>query len=115
MDTLEQQVLLAKEDEGVLETLIEERKDWILKCASASVHHDVTDSDDEWSVTLWAFHEAVRFYQPGKGNFLSFADMIIRRRLTDFLRSEGRREGELPVEPASFEGRVDQETGRAVD
>lgn len=115
MDTLEQQVLLAKEDEGVLETLIEERKDWILKCASASVHHDVTDSDDEWSVTLWAFHEAVRFYRPEKGNFLSFADLVISRRLTDFLRSEGRREGELPVEPASFEGQADGETGQAVD
>ena len=115
MDILEQQVLQAKEDERVLEALIGERKDWILKCASGTVHHYVTDSDDAWSVALWAFHEAVRFYQPGKGNFLSFADMVIRRRLTDYMRSEGRREGELPVEPASFEGRVDRETGRAVD
>ena len=115
MDTLEQQVLQAKEDEGMLSQLIEERKNWILKCASSAVRHYVTDSDDEWSVALWAFHEAVKSYEPGKGNFLYFADLIIRRRLTDHFRSERRRENEVSVEPASFEGQVDQENGLAVD
>ena len=115
MDTLEQQVLQAKEDEEVLAELIDARKGWILKCAAESVHHYVSDSDDEWSVALWAFHEAVKSYQPGKGNFLSFADLIIRRRLTDQFRSEKRRDSEIAVEPASFEGRVDEETGHAVD
>lgn len=115
MDTLEQQVLQAKEDEEVLAELIDARKGWILKCAAESVHHYVSDSDDEWSVALWAFHEAVKSYQPGKGNFLSFADLIIRRRLTDQFRSEKRRDSEIAVEPASFEGRVDEETGHVVD
>lgn len=115
MDTLEEQVLRAKEDEGVLSELIGQRKGWILKCASETVHHYVSDSDDEWSVALWAFHEAVKNYQPEKGSFLSFADLIIRRRITDHLRGEKRREDEVAVEPASFEGQVDRETGEALD
>ena len=115
MDTLEEQVLRAKEDEEGLSDLIEERKGWILKCASEAVGHYVTDGDDEWSVALLAFHEAVEKYQPEKGSFLSFADLVIRRRLTDHLRGEKRREDEIAVEPASFEGQVDEDTGRAVD
>ncbi len=115
MDTLEEQVLRAKENEDALSELIGQRKGWILKCVAEAVHHHVTDSDDEWSVALWAFHEAVNSYQPEKGNFLSFAELIIRRRLTDHFRKEQRREGEVAVEPAAFEGRVDQETGQAVD
>ena len=115
MDTLEEQVLCAKEDEGILGELIEARKGWILKCAAETVHHYVSDSDDEWSVALWAFHEAVEKYRPEKGSFLSFADLVIRRRLTDHLRGEKRREDEIAVEPASFEGQVDEDTGRAVD
>ena len=115
MDTLEEQVLHAKEDEDVFNELVEQRKGWVLKCAAEAVGHYVSDSDDAWSVALLAFHEAVEKYQPEKGNFLSFADLVIRRRIKDHLRGEKRREDEIAVEPASFEGQVDEDTCRAVD
>lgn len=104
MDPLEQEVLLAKEDEVHLNTLIESRTPWILRCASDTVRRYVTTGDDEWSVALWAFAEAVRDYEPGKGKFLSFASVVIRRRLLDHLRGEKRREGETNVPPEAFGG-----------
>ena len=109
MDALEQEVLLAKEDERHLNELIESRTPWILRCASDTVRRYVTTSDDEWSVALWAFAEAVRDYEPGKGKFLSFASVVIRRRLLDYLRGEKRREKEIPVSPEAFGGEATRE------
>ncbi len=104
MENLEQEVLLAKEDEARLTRLIESRQPWILRCASDTVHRYVTTSDDEWSVALWAFAEAVRDYETEKGKFLTFASVVIRRRLLDYLRGEKRREAEITAAPDAFEG-----------
>lgn len=50
------------------------------------------DNDDELSVALIAFNEAIDLYEPGKGaGFLGFARLVIRRRLVDHFRREGRR------------------------
>lgn len=47
--------------------------------------------DDEASIALIAFNEAIDAYQEGKGaSFLTFAEMLIKRRLVDFYRKEGR-------------------------
>ncbi len=52
----------------------------------------ITKSDEEWSVTLLAFHEAVKKYAPDKGSFLAFADMVVRRRLIDYIRVQSRKQ-----------------------
>lgn len=47
--------------------------------------------DDEFSIALVAFDEAIQQYRPGKGSsFLSFADLVIRRRVIDYIRKEAR-------------------------
>ncbi|MBO8171830.1 MAG: RNA polymerase sigma-I factor [Bacillaceae bacterium] len=47
--------------------------------------------DDEFSIALVAFDEALHQYRPGKGSsFLSFADLVIRRRVIDYIRKESR-------------------------
>ena len=48
--------------------------------------------DDEVSIGLLAFNEAIDSYDPAKGvSFLGFAEMVIRRRLIDHFRKEGQR------------------------
>lgn len=74
-------------------------RSFILRCASKDTHRYVTDRDDEWSVALIAFSEALHLYQADKGPFLPFAALVIRRRLTDHLRSQARSSEEIALTP----------------
>ena len=93
---------------------MEENEKWILGCASKSAHRFVTKSDDEWSIALMAFSEAVRSYDDGKGEFLPLASVVIKRRILDYLRSEGRRSGEVSVAPEVFEGEIPEDNAESV-
>ena len=115
MNELEQQVLAAKTDEGIFNELVESHKAWMLRVASETTHHYVTDSDDEWSIALMAFSEAVQSYEEGKGSFRGLAAMVIRRRVVDYLRTEGRHADELSVTPAAFEDGLEEEEAGGVN
>ena len=100
--------LAAKTDEQALNNLIETQKSWILKVCSDVTHRYITDSDDEWSTALLAFHEAVQSYDESKGTFLAFASVVIRRRLLDDIRSQWRHKGEIHVLPGELEEEPDR-------
>lgn len=102
--------IAAKTDERILENFITENQRFILICAAKAARRFVTKSDDEWSAALLAFHEAVGAYDAGKGSFRSFAALIIRRRVTDFLRGEMRHSSEIPVEPYTMTGELTEES-----
>lgn len=104
MDEVSSRALAAKTDEALLETFIQENKGFILSVASRTMKRYVTDSDDEWSVALIAFDEAVRSYEESKGDFKLFAGMVIKRRLIDHIRSESRHNAEISVEPYAMDG-----------
>src|SRR5690606_2812765 len=54
--------------------------------------------DDEYSIALAAFNEAIDGYQEGAGkSFLGFAETVIRRRLIDHVRREQRHAQSLPM------------------
>lgn len=72
--------------------------------AARAIHHYVTEHDDEWSVALVAFNEAIDRYTPDKGSFTSFAELVIRNRLTDELRREYRYMSEVNMDPLALEG-----------
>ncbi|MBM7094586.1 RNA polymerase sigma-I factor [Bacillus sp. H-16] len=58
-----------------------------------------TSEDDEYSIALIAFNEAIHQYSPDKGSsFLSFASLVIRRRVIDFIRQEQRRKIPLSID-----------------
>jgi RNA polymerase sigma factor len=114
MDT-DQLALAAKTDEQTLNNLIEQNKAWILRCCADTTHRYITDSDDEWSTALLAFHEAVQSYEADKGNFKAFASVVIRRRLLDGIRSQWRHKGEIHVLPGAFDGDFGTEEGEAPD
>ena len=115
MDDLQERVLAAKKDDTCFTQLVEEHRAWILSCASKAAGCFVTDSDDEWSVALMAFSEAVQSYDPQKGSFRSLASVVIRRRVTDYLRSEGRHSAEIVVMPGVFDGELEEEDATGVN
>ena len=114
VNELEQDVLRANEDENALADLIEANRSFILRCASETVHRYITDSDDEWSIALLAFSEAVRDYEDGKGSFRGLAAIVIRRRVLDYLRSQSRFD-ELAVTPDAFDGSLDSDTAGGME
>lgn len=111
MDALDQAALSAKRDESSLELLIADQKDFILRCAAKAAGRFLTDSDDEWSIALMAFHEAVLGYDPDKGHFSALASTVIRRRVIDYLRRENRYQPEISVDPAHFGGEPGDDPG----
>jgi RNA polymerase sigma factor len=64
--------------------------------------------DDEFSIALAAFNEAINQFAPQAGrSFLSFAETVMRRRLIDFVRKEQRFRGQIPY--SSFEVEDDED------
>ncbi len=89
--------LRAKNDERAREELIQANEQTILRTASAVSRRYVSRSDDEWSVALCAFSRAIDQYDGTKGDFLPFAQMLIRRELVDAWRQESKHAAELSV------------------
>lgn len=80
-----------KYDENEINRFVEEYKPFIASCTQKVtgryVHYG---EDDELSIALIAFVEAIKSYDNAKGNFLSFAQWVIKRRLIDYYRKESR-------------------------
>ncbi len=63
--------------------------------------------DDELSIAMLAFHEAVVAYRAERGAFLKFAALHIRSRLVDYARRESRHKGAASLdEPDEDNGRT---------
>ncbi|MEG2212986.1 MAG: sigma factor [Clostridiales bacterium] len=91
------------------EALIRQYKPFILKCASTCTNRYITDADDEWSIALQAFSEALDNYRTTEGHFLSFAKLVIRRRLYDYFDANHKYSHEISVAPALFSGETEDE------
>lgn len=103
MRELDSLVLEAKSDQVILEKIIKQSEFIILKCASKVTHRYITKSDDEWSIALMAFNQAVNSYALERGSFLSFAELVIKRRLIDHMKSQGKYNLEVSVDPIVFD------------
>ena len=109
MQAVNDAALRAKENERAREELIQSQEQTILRTAAAVSRHYVGKSDDEWSVALCAFSRAIDLYDGTKGDFLPFAQMLIRRELVDAWRRDARQLSELSVAPEVFEGTAENE------
>jgi len=107
---LNHQAVRAGQDAPFLERFIAAHERFILRAACRYAGHTVTTADDEYSIALLAFYEAVRGYDPASGSFGSFATLVIERRLTDYYRSLRRFGSEVPLAPQVFDGDVDEES-----
>ena len=97
-------------DERKRDAFIQKNENFILNCASRFARHYVSKSDDEWSIALIAFSNAIDTYNENKGAFPAYARLLIEHRLTDYFRSQARYLAEMQTEPYLFEGEVDEDS-----
>ena len=103
-EAMNQLAMTAASDERKREELINSNEQTILRTASAACRRFVSKSDDEWSIALGAFSKAVDVYSQEKGDFLPFAQMLIKRELIDYYRSQKNSLREVSVAPHVLEG-----------
>ncbi len=78
-------------NEQLQNELIDQYKPFIAKSVSSVCKRYIDEKDDEFSIGLIAFNEAIEKYSSEKGSsLLSFADLLIKRRVIDFIRKEAR-------------------------
>lgn len=79
-------------DTKLRDDIIHSYKPFIAKTASTVCNRYITESDDEFSIGLIAFNEAIDKYTSEKGkSLIAFAEIIIKRRVIDYLRSQSNR------------------------
>ncbi len=107
--TMNQTAISAASNAYQREELIRSQETMILRTASSVSHGYVDKSDDEWSVALCAFSRAIDLYTPEKGDFLPFAQMLIKRSLIDAYRVQKKTKNEILVDPRVLEGEGEPE------
>ncbi|OCA85656.1 RNA polymerase sigma-I factor [Bacillus sp. FJAT-27225] len=113
--TLEESVLLIQQgDKKLNNELIEDYKPFIAKTVSVVCKRYIVQSDDEFSIGLIAFNEAIQKYSPERGSsLLSFAEVLIKRRVIDYIRSQAKHSAvslELQINPDDSES-----TGKVIE
>lgn len=99
---IDERALLAANNEEILEQLIDMERGYILSCAGKTLSRHIDRGSEEELVALEAFVEAVKNYSFEKGSFLSFAKLVISRRLIDHLRREKGFNNVIPMDPADI-------------
>ena len=92
------QVYEAKKNSKAADRLIEEYMPFIRSETAKFLKYPPDDSDDELSIAMFAFYEAIRNYSRLKGSFLKFAAMQIQHRLIDNYRKERRNQGHVSLD-----------------
>lgn len=108
-----EEALDAVKTEDGRSAFITQNEKFIIGCANRFTKRFITKSDDEWSIALIAFSNAMDTYDADKGTFQSYARLLIERRLTDYVRSQARFSGEQSTEPYVFEGNIDEDSDNA--
>ena len=109
MNDLDILAIKAKTHPASLEKLLKQQEAHILKCAAGTCHSFITKSDDEWSVSLMAFSEAVDSYELEKGSFFSFCELVVKRRLIDYRKKQNKYHPEITVDPILFDAEPETE------
>ncbi len=110
-------VIRAQEgDRAAREKLLREYLPFVLKVAAATSRRYVKlGEDEEVSIALCALDEAISDFRASeKASFLTFAEMVIRRRLIDHFRRAARRQHEIPMAGLMAEGEDENENSRVV-
>ena len=91
-------------DEQALHDLLVAHTPFIKKTASFVCKRTIDEQDEEFSIAFLAFHEAVEKYEPGaSAKLTTFAHLIIKRRIIDFIRKEVRVAQAVSGEAADIE------------
>ncbi len=99
---IDETAISAVGDEKILEQFILQEMPYIRACAGKTLSKHINSGSEEELLALEAFVEAVQSYSFDKGSFLSFAKLVIRRRLIDGLRKEKQTEHIVPMNPSDI-------------
>ena len=92
------QVYEAKKDSRAADELIAAYMPFIKSETARFINRPPQPEDDELSIAMFAFYEAIRSYSKLKGSFLSFAARQIKNRLIDNYRKEKRSRGLISLD-----------------
>lgn len=98
MRELDRRVVAAAKDAQLLSELIEQHEQFILRSAAKTAKRNVLKSDDEWSIALTAFYDAIKKYSYNKGSFIAFAELLIHNKLVDYYRCQNKYNAELQAD-----------------
>ena len=91
----------AKQNNQAADALIADYMPFIRSETAKYLKRAPEQSDDELSIAMFAFYEAIRSYSRLRGAFLSFAALQIRNRLIDYYRKEKRNQSNISLDSAS--------------
>ena len=91
-------VYAAKESADKADDLIRSYIPFIRSEATKFMGRLCTDQDDEYSIAMMAFYEAIMGYERGRGTFLGYAALLIKSRLIDYTRKEARHQGQISLD-----------------
>lgn len=109
MREIDNKAIKARNDKNYTDIFLKEYEFFILKTANNVTGKYVTKSDDQWSVSLSAFHEAIEAYSYEKGSFLSFSELVIKRRLFDYIKKQSKHFCEVTINPHIFDSESDED------
>jgi len=104
--SIQKRVEQARSSEDASDALIADYLQFIKSEASKASGRMVTEHDDEFSIALIGFHEAIKTYEVTRGSFLKYAAVIMRNRLID----EYRREKRFAIHQVSIDEAISEES-----
>lgn len=104
--SIDELVIRAQQGDGyVLDDLLLAYQPFIAKSISEVCKRYIDPKrDDEYSIGLAAFNEAIMSYVPERGTFFSFAKLVVKRKTIDYIRSNQRH-----LKTVSFDETFDEE------
>ncbi|EQB87575.1 RNA polymerase sigma factor [Clostridium punense] len=114
---INKRVLEVRGNSEELNKFMEEFKPFIISTAEKTLNRYVDcKNDEEWSIALLAFNEAIVNYEINKGSFLSFSKMVIKARLIDYYRKESKYKNMIYINKISEEEEeIDLSEKQAID
>jgi RNA polymerase sigma factor len=109
--SLESKVLLIQQGDTTLQNeLIHSYKPFVAKTVSSVCKRYIHESDDEFSIGLIAFNEAIQKFTPEKGNSLiSFSEVLIKRRVIDYIRMQSTKYKTISMDTITQDGQDNHE------
>lgn len=93
-----QKVYNSKDDMYAADELIREYMPFIKSEVFKFINKYSETLQDEHSIAMIAFHEAIKGYSKSRGSFLNYASLLIKSRLIDYQRKEKRHYNQLSLD-----------------